>query len=185
MSAGRHAGVLEQLQTQRALALLARRDPRHDRGVGRQVVAGGGSGQKRDGRRVLHGWQQRILLAALRRWTATGSGQPRFFLRLGLGLGLLLDRRQGLPNVNDSLHCHLQDEQHTEHLVSDALFALPDPLREDVSEAPKTLGEMIVRAGKIERRQTEGVNGRQGSQRVEVLEDIFLQAKGGEELVFP
>ena len=78
--------------------------------------------------------------------------------------------------VQPSLHGHLQDEQHAEDFVSNALFGRWDAFREDVAETEESFAEMVVGAREIEERQGERVEWGRGGYGGEVSEDVGLES---------
>lgn len=165
MPAGRDTGVLEEFQAQRAPALLTWRDPGHSIRVLAQVVPRHRRGEVREGRRILNRRDNRII-SSLSRLQKLGL-QLRVFL-------LLLQASGDLPDVRDTLHGDLQDEQNTQDFVADTLLILLKLLGEHVTEVPESLGKVVIRAGEVERRNAKSVNRRERGYRVQVLEDVLL-----------
>ena len=78
--------------------------------------------------------------------------------------------------VQRTLNGHLQDEEHAEDFVADALFARRNALGEDVAQREEPLAEVVVGACEVECREGERVDGIQGGKAVEMLQEILLQA---------
>lgn len=199
MPARRHAWLLQLLQTQRALARLPSPNPPQALLV-RQVIP---IRLRRQHRRVRHArqtprvdirvrvrmlgisgvlHQQRVVGAVRVRVKANldavvqdrGAADHGFCIRYAA-------RPSGsrVLQVQPRLHRELQDEQHAEDFVADALLGGLDAAGEEVAQAEEALGEVVVGAGEVEDAEGEGVQGRGGGDGVDVGEDVGLDGVQG------
>lgn len=169
MSTRSNTRISKRLKTKGTLPLLTRRNPGKGIWVLREIITRDRRRQGRDGRRILD--RSNCIIGGL---LLPLLGQ--FHLLFESPLFLLY----GYPDfldVEDTLHRNLQDQEHAQHLVSYSLVAFADLPGEDVSKAPEAFGQVVVRARKVKGGNTQRIDGGERSDRVEILEDIFLDAQ--------
>lgn len=85
---------------------------------------------------------------------------------------------QRAVQVEPGLHGDLEDEEHAEDFVADALVGGGEAFGEDVAEAGEAFAEVVVGAGEVEGCEAEGVEGGGGGEGGEVGEEVGLQVVG-------